>query len=96
MLRSRRCGGWSGTSPSSSRRQAVVSVIGRDLRGLSILSRGLRAIADAGFEAIGASQGPRNVDVQFLIERDALEPVIKTLHSTLIEEATAPQLSRAA
>ena len=80
----------------ATRRQAVVSVIGRDLRGLSILSRGLRAIADAGFEAIGASQGPRNVDVQFLIERDALEPVIKTLHSKLIEEATAPQLSRAA
>ena len=48
----------------------MASVIGRDLNGLSVLTRGLQAIAAAGLEAIGASQGPRNVDVQFILERD--------------------------
>ena len=79
----------------TSRRLAMVSVIGRDLNGLSVLTRGLQAIASIGREAIGASQGPRNVDVQFVMDRDSMEPVIKALHEELIE--TAPtQLSRAA
>ncbi len=79
----------------TSRRLAMVSVIGRDLNGLSVLTRGLQAIANIGREAIGASQGPRNVDVQFVMDRDSMEPVIKALHEELIE--TAPtQLSRAA
>ncbi|WP_292287243.1 aspartate kinase [Marivita sp.] len=69
----------------STRRLAMVSVIGRDLSGLSVLTRGLQAIADAGCEAIGATQGPRNVDVQFVLDRDSMEPVIKALHGELIE-----------
>ena len=79
----------------TSRRLAMVSVIGRDLNGLSILTRGLQAIAKAGREAIGASQGPRNVDVQFVMDRDSMEDVIKALHAELIEETPA-HLSRAA
>nr|WP_272213667.1 hypothetical protein [Marinicella sp. W31]MDC2879625.1 hypothetical protein [Marinicella sp. W31] len=35
----------------------MASVVGRDLSGLSVLTRGLQAIAAAGHEAIGASQG---------------------------------------
>ncbi|MDA3859296.1 MAG: aspartate kinase, partial [Roseovarius sp.] len=61
----------------STRTLAMASVIGRDLSGLSVLTRGLVAIADAGLSAIGASQGPRNVDVQFILDRDALHPAIK-------------------
>lgn len=79
----------------STRTMSMVSVIGRDLAGLSVLSRGLRAIADAGHEAIGASQGPRNVDVQFVVNRESLVPTIKALHAELIERAPAC-LSRAA
>lgn len=79
----------------TSRRLAMVSVIGRDLNGLSILTRGLQAIAKAGREAIGASQGPRNVDVQFVMDRDSMEDVIKALHAELIEDVPA-HLSRAA
>jgi len=79
----------------TSRRLAMVSVIGRDLNGLSILTRGLQAIANAGREAIGASQGPRNVDVQFVIDRDSMETVIKALHAELIEQSPT-RLSRAA
>lgn len=79
----------------SSRSIAMASVVGRDLAGLSVLTRGLQAIADAGHEAIGATQGPRNVDVQFIVDRDALNPVIVALHRAL-SERPRPKLSRAA
>lgn len=74
---------------------AMASVVGRDLSGLSVLTRGLQAIAEAGCETIGASQGPRNVDVQFILERDMLKPAIAALHGTLIE-TPAPRLVSAA
>jgi aspartate kinase len=74
---------------------AMASVIGRDLAGLSVLTRGLQAIAGAGLECIGASQGPRNVDVQFILDRDALKPAIAALHGALVEEKT-PKLARVA
>jgi len=81
----------------SARTLSMASVIGRDLNGLSVLTRGLQAIAGAGLEAIGASQGPRNVDVQFILEREALKPTIKALHQAFIETATTPaKLSRVA
>jgi len=79
----------------SARTLSMASVIGRDLGGLSVLTRGLQAIAGAGLEAIGASQGPRHVDVQFILEREALKPAIKALHAAFIE-AKRPALSRAA
>ncbi|WP_092837189.1 aspartate kinase [Roseovarius lutimaris] len=79
----------------STRTLAMASVIGRDLSGLSVLTRGLVAIADAGLSAIGASQGPRNVDVQFILDRDALQPAIKAMHSAFIE-TNEPCLTRAA
>lgn len=66
---------------------ALASVIGRDLSGLRVLQRGLTAIADAGHEAIGATQGPRNVDVQFVMERDDLAACIKALHGEFIKPA---------
>lgn len=74
---------------------AMASVVGRNLAGLSVLLRGLQAIAGAGLEAMGASQGPRNVDVQFILERDALKPAIAALHAALVE-ADTPELARAA
>ncbi|MBE3636839.1 aspartate kinase [Mangrovicoccus algicola] len=64
---------------------ALASVIGRDLNGLSVLTRGLQAIAAAGLEALGAAQGPRNVDVQFILEREDLAGVIKALHREYVE-----------
>jgi len=79
----------------STRTLAMASVIGRDLSGLSVLTRGLVAIADAGLSAIGASQGPRNVDVQFILDRDALQPAIKAMHSAFIK-TDEPCLTRAA
>ncbi|TGN56244.1 aspartate kinase [Paracoccus liaowanqingii] len=69
----------------SSRAVAMASAVGRDLDGLAVLSRGLNALADAGLSAIGATQGPRQVDVQFIVERDALAGTIRALHGALVE-----------
>ncbi|WP_339851856.1 aspartate kinase [Roseovarius nubinhibens] len=84
----------------TTRRLSLVAAVGRDLSGLSVLTRGLQAIAAAGLEAIGATQGPRNVDVQFILDRDDMEPAIRALHSALIEKPQAqsapPALSHAA
>ncbi len=74
----------------SSRAVAMASAVGRDLEGLAVLSRGLNALAAAGLEAIGATQGPRPVDVQFILERTALAPGIKALHGALIEQTARP------
>ncbi|HSF91546.1 MAG TPA: aspartate kinase, partial [Paracoccaceae bacterium] len=84
------------TSHVSARLLAMASVIGRNLNGLSVLSRGLQAIAEAGMAAVGASQGPRNVDVQFILERDDLKPVIKALHAEFIADAGIKKHLRAA
>ncbi|WP_420003589.1 aspartate kinase [Arenibacterium sp. LLYu02] len=70
----------------SARLLSMASVLGRDLKGLSVLTRGLQAIAEVGLASVGASQGPRNVDVQFIVEREDLKPVIKALHGALIEQ----------
>ena len=74
-------------STIASRSLSMASVIGRDMNGLSVLTRGLQAIAAAGLEALGASQGPRNVDVQFILERNALAPAIRALHEALVRPA---------
>lgn len=80
----------------TSRKLAIASVIGRDLSGLAILSRGLQAIAEAGFEAVGASQGPRNVDVQFVVEGGDLDKTIRVLHNALIPPVQSRTLSAVA
>jgi aspartate kinase len=79
----------------TTRTLSMVSVIGRDLSGLSVLSRGLLALTNASLDVIGASQGPRNVDVQFVVDRDVLRLAIKALHSELIE-AWQTRLARVA
>ncbi|RFU13260.1 aspartate kinase [Rhodobacteraceae bacterium W635] len=73
----------------TSRRLSMAAAIGRDLKGLSVLTRGLQAIAEAGYEALGATQGPRNVDVQFILEREDLQPVIKALHAAFVEDGAS-------
>lgn len=66
---------------------AIVSVIGRDLRGLHILERGLGALREAGVGVISAHQTTRTVDAQFVVARKALETSIRTLHDTFITRA---------
>ncbi|MBE0453589.1 MAG: aspartate kinase [Roseovarius sp.] len=74
-------------SQVSARTLALVSPIGRDLKGLRVLSRGLSALEEADIEVVAAHQTPRGVDVQFVIAAEALDAGIAALHRALIEEA---------
>ncbi|RDC72056.1 aspartate kinase [Rhodovulum sp. 12E13] len=63
---------------------AIASVVGRDLTGLKVLSRGLAALTEAGLDVIGAHQTSRRVDVQFAVAREARDTAIKALHDAVI------------
>ncbi len=63
---------------------SIASVIGRDLGGLKILSRGLRSLEEAGIDTVAATQITRRVDVQFVVERQDLQEAIRTLHAAII------------
>lgn len=81
------------TAQVTTRQAAIASVIGRDLRGLNALLRGLRALDEAGIEVIAAQQPSRCVDVQYVIPRDGLNEAIKALHHELCAETHKPLLA---
>ncbi|TMV05665.1 aspartate kinase [Ruegeria sediminis] len=64
----------------TARKLALVSVVGRDLHGLRVLARGMQVLDVAGLEPLGAMQGPRNVDTQFILPRSDRSPAIQALH----------------
>ncbi|SES15665.1 aspartate kinase [Tranquillimonas rosea] len=72
----------------NTRSLAIASVIGQNMAGLKVLARGLALLDDAGVDPVAAHQNARNVDVQFLVQRDDLDTAIKALH-VLIEEDEA-------
>ncbi|SFE46713.1 aspartate kinase [Roseivivax sediminis] len=71
------------------RSSAIVSVIGRDLRGLHVLERGLAALREAGVDVISAHQTTRTVDAQFVVKRDDRDLCIKSLHDTFMGKGNA-------
>jgi aspartate kinase len=73
----------------TTRSLAVVSAIGRDISGLGALSRGLDALSAEGLEPVAVAQGPRNVDIQFVLPRDVTDTAIRLLHRALVEKDTA-------
>jgi aspartate kinase len=75
---------------------ALVCVLGRDLTGLKVMSRGLRALEDAELTPLGAAQGPRNVDTQFILNRTDRDPAIAALHRSFFAQSTAVAITIAA
>ncbi|RBI86817.1 aspartate kinase [Rhodosalinus halophilus] len=73
----------------TTRSLAVVSAIGRDISGLGALSRGLDALSAEGLEPVAVAQGPRNVDIQFVLPRDVTDTAIRLLHRALVEKDSA-------
>jgi aspartate kinase len=63
---------------------SIASVIGRDMGGLRVLSRGLAALEGAGIDIVAAQQTTRRVDVQFVVGRDDLKAAIRALHAAII------------
>ncbi len=70
-------------------------MIGRDLGGLRVLTRGLVALETADVVPVAVQQTTRNVDAQFIVPRTDKDRAITALHETLVEQARAP-LRRAA
>ena len=74
--------------PSASiitRSAAMVSVIGRNLKGLGVTQRSLSSLAEVGIEPISVQETGRGVDVQFLVPSEDRERAIKALHREFIE-----------
>lgn len=74
----------------TARRAGMVSVIGRDLKGLGVMLKGLTALDGEGIAPISAQETGRGVDVQFLVRSAELEEAVKALHRTFIEGAAQP------
>ncbi|MHC0053572.1 aspartate kinase [Actibacterium sp. D379-3] len=75
---------------------SLASVIGRDLQGLRVLSRGMVALEKAGIEVISAQQTTRRVDVQFVVPRESLDETIRTMHALYFPVAQSELHKRAA
>ena len=67
------------------RKVAIVSAIGRDLSGTTVLLEAIKALADAGIKPLGVHDLIRKVDLQVVVEQADFEATIKALHKGLIE-----------
>ncbi|MCE0505750.1 MULTISPECIES: aspartate kinase [unclassified Roseivivax] len=75
------------------RSTAIASVIGRDLRGLHVLERGLAALREGKIDVISAHQTTRTVDAQFVVDREDRDACVKILHDTFMGKGQeAPKL----
>ncbi|MGM0585944.1 MAG: aspartate kinase [Pseudomonadota bacterium] len=73
----------------TTRKMALVSVIGRSLTGLGAARRGLTALDEAGVQVLALQDNGRAVDVQFLLPKDAETDGIRALHRALVEDTVA-------
>lgn len=73
----------------TTRKLALVSVLGRDLSGLHVLSNGLKALEAERLTPLGATQGPRNVDTLFILNRSDRDTAIAALHRAFFDRAVA-------
>lgn len=64
---------------------ALVSAVGRNLKGLPVILDGLNALKEAGITPIALHQGGRSVDVQFIVSREQKQATICALHKALVE-----------
>ncbi|MDX6749343.1 aspartate kinase [Geminicoccaceae bacterium 1502E] len=83
----------------ATRKVAIVSAIGRNLRIPHLTMRALGALAEAGIEPLAFHELMRKVDLQFVLDEADFERAIGTLHAALVEqhrEMPAEGLVRAA
>lgn len=79
----------------SARALSVVSAIGRDLSGMSVLAKGLSALDAKDISIIAAHQTPRNVDVQFVLDAQDMDAGIAALHGAFVSDREERQLKAA-
>lgn len=69
----------------STRKVALVSAIGSDMKVPGILARSVKALADEKISILAMHQCMRQVDMQFVVDEDDYEKTIVALHGVLIE-----------
>ncbi|HLV77745.1 MAG TPA: aspartate kinase [Marinobacter sp.] len=69
----------------STRKVALVSACGSDMKVPGILARSVKALADQGISVLAIHQCMRQVDIQVVIEEDHYDKAIVALHAALIE-----------
>jgi aspartate kinase len=74
---------------------AIASVVGRDLGGPRVLSRGLDCLEEAGIRTVAAHQTTRCVDVQFVVPRDSLDDAVRALHALVVADGRPRSLKAA-
>jgi len=67
------------------RKVAIVSAIGSDMQVPGLLAKAVRALADESISIVAMHQSMRQVDMQFIIDDDAYEEAVRSLHNGLIE-----------
>jgi aspartate kinase len=69
----------------NTRKVAMVSAIGSDMKVPGILARSVKALADEEISVLAMHQCMRQVDIQFVVDEDDYEKAIVALHGVLIE-----------
>ena len=75
---------------------AMVAAIGSDISEPGLVPRALEALDRAGILTLAVQHQIRNVDVQFVIERDDFDKAVRALHGALVEQPQASMSGRAA
>jgi aspartate kinase len=75
---------------------AMVAAIGSDISEPGLVPRALLALEEAGVSMIAIQHQIRNVDVQFIIDREDFDRAVRVLHEALVENAAQPATKRAA
>ncbi|MFH1708638.1 MAG: aspartate kinase [Planctomycetota bacterium] len=69
------------------RKVAIVSVIGSNMKFPGFLARAAQALADAGINILALDQCMRQVNMEFIVDRDQFDGAQIALHRRLVEEA---------
>lgn len=69
----------------STRKVAMVSVIGSDIARPGMVQSALDALAGAGIDMLAMQHQIRNVDIQIIVESADFEPAVRALHHALVE-----------
>ena len=70
----------------NTREVAIIAVIGSNMKIPGFLSRAARALADAGINVLALDQCMRQVNMQFVVERDDYKAAQIALHRELVEK----------
>jgi aspartate kinase len=72
-------------SEIKTRKVAIVSAIGSDMKVPGILAKTVTALADAGISILAVHQSMRQVDMQFVVDEHDYTLAVRSLHKCLIE-----------